>query len=181
MASKTPWTLMHKEVVYDNPWIRVEHHDVINPAGKPGIYGTVSFKNRAVGIVPLADNGDTWLVGQHRYPLDQYHWEIPMGGAPHGEALESCAFRELKEETGLSAKHFKLLCKLHLSNSITDEEAAVYVASGLACGETDFEDTEDITVWRLSFEQALQMALNGEITDAISVAALTRIRLEQLA
>lgn len=181
MSTDNPWKLIHKETVYQNPWIKVEHHEVLNPAGKPGIYGTVGFKNRAIGVVPVADNGDTWLVGQYRYPLQQYHWEIPMGGAPDGESGSDCAARELKEETGLIANTITALCQLHLSNSITDEAAEVYVARDLSQGETEFEETEVISVRRLPFDDALKMALNGEITDAISVAALLRIRLEGIA
>lgn len=177
MKQNNPWKVQQKRLIYDNPWIHVEEHQVLNPAGKPGIYGTVSFKNRAVAIVPLAENGDTWLVGQYRYPLEQYHWEIPMGGAPHHEAPEQCALRELKEETGLLAKQLQPLCHLHLSNSITDEEAFAFVATDLQQGETEFEETEVITVRRLPFSDALAMALSGEITDAVSVAALQRVRL----
>ena len=181
MNTDNPWRLISKETVYQNPWIEVEHHDVLNPAGNPGIYGTVSFKNRAIGIVPIAENGDTWLVGQYRYPLQQYHWEIPMGGAPYGEPGKDCAIRELKEETGLIANEVAALFKLHLSNSITNEEAEVFVARDLSQGETEFEETEVISIRRLAFDDALKMALNGEITDAISVAALMRIRLEGIA
>jgi len=176
-----PWTTLATSLRYDNPWICVEQHEVLNPAGKPGIYGTVSFKNRAVGIVPLADNGDTWLVGQYRYPLQQYHWEIPMGGAPYDEEPQQCALRELREETGLQADVLEPLCHLHLSNSITNEEAFAFVARGLQQGDTEFEETEVIQVRRLPFSEALAMALRGDITDAISVAALQRVRLLGLA
>jgi len=181
MSEENPWQTENQTLIYDNPWIRVDEYQVINPAGNPGIYGTVSFKNKAVGIVPIADNGDTWLVGQYRFPLQQYHWEIPMGGAPQGESLSRCALRELKEETGLVAGSVQPLCRLHLSNSITNEEGFVFVATELLQKETEFEETEVITIKRLPFEQALKMAMSGEITDAISVAALMRIRLEGIA
>lgn len=181
MSQNNPWQVQQKRVVYDNPWIHVEEHQVINPAGNPGIYGTVSFKNRAVGIVPLADNGDTWLVRQFRYPLDQCHWEIPMGGAPYEEEVEQCALRELKEETGLIAKNLKPLCHLHLSNSITNEEAFAFVATGLQQGDTEFEETEVLTIRRLPFSEVLEMTLSGAITDAVSVAAIQRVRLLGLA
>lgn len=176
-----PWNIHTLQLKYDNPWIRVEEHQGINPAGKPGIYGTVSFKNRAVGIVPLADNGDTWLVGQYRFPLQQYHWEIPMGGASAEENLEQCALRELKEETGLSAESLMPLCHLHLSNSITNEEGFAYLAQGLVQGSSDCEDTEVITVKRLPFDEVFEMVCQGQITDAITVAAIQRIRLLGLA
>lgn len=181
MSKDNPWKLNSVNTEYENPWIKVEHHEVTNPVGNPGIYGTVSFKNRAVGVVPLADNGDTWLVGQYRFPLGEYHWEIPMGGAPHSESPQECALRELQEETGLRAQTMQFLGRFHLSNCITDEEGFLFVASGLTEGESNTEDTEVLTIRRLPFEEAFQMAQNGEITDVLSVLALTKIRLQGLA
>ncbi|MAK89921.1 MAG: DNA mismatch repair protein MutT [Oceanospirillaceae bacterium] len=181
MADDNPWTILETDVVYDNPWIRVEHNNVLNPAGNPGIYGTVSFKNRAVAVVPLADNGDTWLVGQYRFPLHEYHWEVPMGGAPAGESALDCAIRELKEETGLEAAAVEELCRLHTSNCITDEAAVAFIAKGLTEGEAEPEETEQLTLKRLPFNEALAMAMDGRITDAISVAALMKVRLLGLA
>lgn len=176
-----PWITRHAATVYENPWIKVTHHDVINPAGNPGIYGTVSFKNRAVGVVPLSENGDIWLVGQYRFPLQQYHWEIPMGGAPHGEDPAACALRELKEETGLTAETLTPMGRVHMSNCITDEEGFLFVAQGLTEGATEMEETEVLTIRRLPFEEAFRMVERGEITDVLSVLAMTRIRLLGLA
>lgn len=181
MTDENPWTRLAETDIYENAWIRVREYQVLNPAGRPGIYGTVSFKNRAVGIVPLADNGDTWLVGQYRFPLQQYHWEIPMGGAPAGESAADCAVRELREETGLSAATLEPLCRLHTSNCITDEEGLVFIARDLVQGEAEPEETEVLMVKRLPFAEALAMVMDGRITDAISVAALQRIRLLGLA
>lgn len=181
MNKNNPWQLKSIRAIYENPWIKVDEHQVINPAGNDGIYGTVEFKNRAVGIVPLAENGDTWLVGQFRYPLQAYHWEIPMGGAPAGESLVDCALRELKEETGLSAANVTPLCHLHLSNSITNEEGVVFIARDLQQGVAEFEETEVITIRRLPFKEAFDMVMAGEITDAISVAAIQKVRLLGLA
>ena len=176
-----PWKTNKVETVYSNPWIEVAHHDVTNPAGNAGVYGTVSFLNRAVGIVPLAENGDTWLVGQYRFPLDEYHWEIPMGGAPKGELPQECALRELKEETGLSATKITHLGRFHLSNCITDEEGYLFVAQGLTEGATDMEETEVLTIKRLPFEEVFQMTQDGRITDVLSVLAVTKIRLAGIA
>lgn len=181
MSINSPWKTLSTDVKYDNPWIMVEEHQVINPAGNPGIYGTVSFKNRAVAIVPLFANGDVLLVGQFRYPLQEYHWELPMGGAPEGESELICAQRELKEETGFSAKSWQLIMTMHLSNSITQEQGFSYIASDLQEGEMELEETEDITVKRLPFEEAFQQVMNGDITDAMTVAALMKVRLMGLA
>ncbi len=181
MSSKTPWQTLSAEVKYDNPWIRVEEHQVINPAGNSGIYGTVSFKNRAVAIVPLFENGDTLLVGQFRYPLQEYHWELPMGGAPSGEPALLCAQRELKEETGFSAGDWQLIMTMHLSNSITQEQGFTFVAVGLVAGEMALEETEDIAVKRLPFEELFQQVMSGEITDAMTVASVMKVRLLGLA
>lgn len=171
------WRRLNERQVYSNPWITVSHHEVITPAGTEGIYGVVHFKNIAVGILPLDDAGNTWLVKQHRYPLDMDSWEIPEGGCPEGgkETTEEAAYRELEEETGLKAARLSELLVLHLSNSVTDEKAVVYVAEGLSAGRMHLEDSEDIEVMKLPLQEAITMALDGRITDAISVAALLKI------
>ncbi len=176
-----PWTTLEVTEVYDNPWIQVSHHDVLTPAGKPGLYGTVHFKNRAVGILPLADNGDTWLVGQYRFPLSEYHWEIPMGGSPLEEAPEATALRELKEETGLTATELLPLGRFHMSNCISDEEGYIYAAKGLTEGEQELDDTEELVIRRVSFNEVFAMASDGRITDALSVMAILKVRMLGLA
>ena len=150
-----------------------------NPAGGPGIYGKVCFKSQAVGIIPLDAQGNTWLVGQHRYTLDQWSWEIPMGGSPLGEDCLKTARRELEEETGLKAQTFTRILHLHTSNSITDEEAYVFLARQLTQGDTAFDETEDIEVRKLPLTEAVAMAQDGRITDAISVAGLLQLALKQ--
>jgi 8-oxo-dGTP pyrophosphatase MutT (NUDIX family) len=181
LKQDNPWKTVATETKYDNPWIRVQEHQVINPAGNPGIYGVVTFKNRAIGILPLFENGDTLLVGQYRYPLKQYSWEIPMGGAPAAEDQLLSAKRELREETGYAASDWQLILHSHLSNSITQEEGFVYVARNLQPGDMDLEETEDITVKRLPFESVFQMAMNGAITDGLSVNGILKARLLGLA
>lgn len=177
MRGVNPWRTLSSEQKYDNPWITVTEHQVLNPSGKPGIYGTVHVKHLALGIVPLDDSMNTWLVGQHRYALDAYSWEIPEGGGPPGsEPLES-AKRELAEETGIQAERWDLVQEMHLSNSITDERSLIYVARGLSFGDPQPEETEALAVWKLPFEEALQMVLDGAITDACSVAGLMRVKL----
>jgi 8-oxo-dGTP pyrophosphatase MutT (NUDIX family) len=98
-----------------------------------------------------------------------------MGGAPLDEDLLLAAQRELKEETGLSAEQWTELMRLHTSNSITDECGVVFLAEGLAQGETAFEETEDLEVRKLPLDEAVAMVERGEITDAISVAALLAV------
>jgi 8-oxo-dGTP pyrophosphatase MutT (NUDIX family) len=169
------WKTLSSRTVYENDWMRVLEDHVINPGGGENQYGYVHFKNRAIAIVPLDDDGNTWLVGQERYTLGEYSWELPMGGAPLDEAPLDAAKRELREETGLSASRWSEVMRLHTSNSITDEVGIVYIAEGLTEGETEFEETEDLRIRMLPFIDAVQLVHNGEITDAISVAAILRI------
>ena len=172
-----PWTLKTSRTAYENPWIRVDHQEVTTPAGTPGIYGRVHFKNHAIGIVPIDAEGFTYLVGQWRYVLNRYEWEIPEGGCPVGTDPLETAKRELREETGLLAKHWERVLDFDLSNSVTDESGTVFVARGLVQGVDAQEDTEDITVRRVPLSEAIQMTLNGQIRDALSILGLQRVAL----
>lgn len=171
------WKKLSSKIVYDNPWITLLEDHVVNPGGGENDYGHVHFKNKAVAIVPVDAEGNTWLVGQDRYTLGEYSWELPMGGAPHEEDPLKAAQRELKEETGLSAARWSELMRLHTSNSITDEIGIVYVAEDLTEGEQSLEETENIEVRKLTLVEAIALARAGKITDAISVAALLRLDL----
>lgn len=166
------WKKLGSKVIYDNPWMTVVEDRVINPSGGRNDYGHIRFKTCAVAIIPIDDDGNTWIVGQDRYTLGEYSWEVPMGGAPKGEDALAAAKRELREETGLKAEHWTEVMRLHTSNSITDEEGFVYIAKGLQQGETEFDETENIDIRKLPLGDAIAMAKKGEITDAISVAAL---------
>lgn len=170
-----PWKKLSGKEVYDNPWINVQEHRIINPGGGEGIYGVVSFKNKAIGIIPIDEEGNTWLVGQHRYPLNEYSWEIPMGGGPIDEDVLISAQKELKEETGIVAKKWQNIMRIHTSNSATDEEGFVFIAQELNIGESQLEETEsDLKLWKLPFEDVVKMVMEGEITDAISVAGILK-------
>lgn len=171
----SPWKLQTSKRIYDNPWLSLDEDEVINPGGGISHYGKIHFKNIAIGIIPLDENNNTWLVGQYRYVPDCYSWEIPMGGGPLDiDPLES-AKRELREETGLTAKHWEELMPLHTSNSVTDERGLVYVAKGLTKGDTEFEETEDLKIVKLPLREAVQRVLDGEITDSVSVAGLLKL------
>lgn len=167
------WKTLRTKEVYDNPWINVTESDVLNPSGGDGIYGVVHFKNIAVGVVPIDEEGNTWLVGQWRYTLDEYSWEIAEGGCKIGEEepLEA-AQRELLEETGIIAQKYTQILKLHTSNSVTDEVGYVFLAEGLSFTDAEPEETEDLKVLKISIEEAANWCLDGKITDAISVAAI---------
>jgi 8-oxo-dGTP pyrophosphatase MutT (NUDIX family) len=173
------WKTLDSRKVYDNPWITVFEDNVINPVGGKNIYGHVHFKGKAVAIVPLDNEGNTWIVGQDRYTTREYTWEIPMGGSDPGEEPIDTARRELKEETGITAEKLTPLMRLHTSNSITDEEGFVFIARDLEVGEADFDDMEDLAIRKLPLTDAINMVVQGEITDAISVAALLRIAVDQ--
>lgn len=172
----SPWKKLSEKIVYDNPWIQVTEHDVINPAGGKGIYGKVHFKNVAIGVIPLDESNNTWLVGQHRYTLNEFSWEIPEGGGPIGQDMLESAKRELREETGYTAEKWELILRMHNSNSVSDEEAQIYLAEVLTAGENDLEDTEsDLRVKKVHLSEAIKMVENGEITDAMSVAGLLKV------
>lgn len=169
-----PWQTLSSELKYQNPWIRVREDQILNPKGGAGVYGVVSMQNKAIGIVPLDSEGNTWLVGQYRYALNEYSWEIPMGGGPvELDVLES-AQRELREETGLLAARWTHIARLHTSNSVTDEEGFIFLAEDLTQGDSEPEETEDLRLWKLPLAQAIELVMSDRITDAISVAGLLK-------
>jgi 8-oxo-dGTP pyrophosphatase MutT (NUDIX family) len=172
-----PWQVKSEQTVYENPWIQVIHHDVINPSGGKGIYGKVHFKNTAIGILPLDDQLNTWLVGQYRFTLNQYTWEIPEGGGPQGTDPLAAAKRELLEETGLVAGNWTFLMNFHLSNSVCDEYGFIYLARQLEQHAPEPEETEQLVVKKLPFEEAYRMVESGAITDSLSVAAIYKVKL----
>ena len=169
-----PWQTLSTEVKYNNPWISVREDQVLNPGGGQGIYGVVSMKNKALGIVPIDADGNTWLVGQYRYPLNEYSWEIPMGGGLIEHDILESAQRELKEETGLTAAVWTRIARLHTSNSVTDEEGFVFLAEELTQGDLEPEETEDLRLWKLPLAEAIRMVMDDRITDGITVAGLLK-------
>ena len=175
---ENPWEQVSTRVVYENPWIRVREDGVVRPDGLPGLYGVVHFKNVAVGILAV-EEGALYLVGQFRYPLGIYSWEIPEGGCPEGEDPLEAARRELEEETGLRARLWTKMGEAHLSNSVSDELAVWFLAEGLEQGERRPEGTERLRVRRVSLAEAEGMLNAGLITDALSVIAIQQLLLRR--
>jgi 8-oxo-dGTP pyrophosphatase MutT (NUDIX family) len=175
--TSNPWTILSEKEQYENPWIKVTEYDVLNPSGGKGIYGKVHFKNLAIAVLPLDEEMHTYLVGQYRFTIDQYTWELPEGGCPEGSSPLESAQRELLEETGLQASDWQEIMQMHLSNSVTDEWAHVFLARGLQQGLAQPEETEQLRVRRLPFDEVYRMVENGEITDSLTIAAVLKVKL----
>ncbi len=176
-SEENPWKINHEKNIYDNLWINVTEFQVINPSGNPGIYGKIHFKNKAIGILTLDENRNTYLVGQYRFPLNQYSWELPEGGGPLESSPLDSAKRELLEETGLKASSWTEILRMYLSNSVCDEEAIVYLAQNLEQFAAEPEETEQLIIKKLPFAEVYQMVCRGEITDAITVAAVLKVHI----
>ena len=175
-----PWTVLTRATVYENEWIRVEHHEVLRPAGGPGVYGTVHFRNLATGVVPIDENGNVILVGQYRFPLGGYSWEIPEGGGSREIPVLESVQRELREECGLVANCWTEILGMDLSNSVTDERSTLFLAWDLSEAPTQPDETEQLEIARMPFWDAVARVKRGEIRDSMSVAALLRVALMAL-
>ena len=189
--TKNPWKSLSKEIVYDNKWISVSHEEVVTPTDTNGIYGKVHFKNYAIGVIPIDADGNTYLVGQFRYAINEYSWEIPEGGGlleqdiltaakghrDKGESTLDAAKRELIEEVGLEAQTFTQICITNTSNSATDELAYIFVAQDLKLVESQPDETEQLQIKKLSLLSAFEMVMNGEIKDAISIIGILKLKL----
>ena len=173
--SKDPWKRFSKAEVYENAWLRLDIHDCLDPSGNKASYSVVHFQNRAVGVIPLHDDGTITLVGQYRFAIERYSWELPEGGCPKGETMMETAHRELLEETGLSAETLTHFMDLHTSNSITDEWGQVFLAKGLTQGEAEPEACEELQTKRLSLDAIIDAIETGKITDAITIAAIYKL------
>ena len=174
-----PWTRRSRRVAYENTWITIWHDEVTRPDGSPGTYGVVHFANLAAGVLAIDDRDRVLLVGQHRYPLDDYSWEIPEGGVPAGETALDGARRELREETGVEAADWRELARAHLSNSVSDELAVLFAATRLTEGTAHPDPTEALERRWVPFDEAVEMTLDGRITDAMNVIAIERLALQR--
>jgi 8-oxo-dGTP pyrophosphatase MutT (NUDIX family) len=175
--SINPWTKIQEKKVYESPWITLEHHEVLNPSGKEGTYSVVRFKRLAIGIIPLDDELNTWIVGQYRFPIDVYSWEIPEGGGDREiNPLES-AKRELLEECGIIAQDWQLIQQMQLSNAATDEIAYIFVAKNLSFTNANPDEEEQLEVKKIPFDQLYDRVNSGDITDSLSVAGVLRAKL----
>ncbi|TKC00836.1 NUDIX domain-containing protein [Pedobacter cryophilus] len=177
MSEQNPWTILESKIIYQNPWISLTEHQVLNPSGGKGIYGEVHFENYAIGIIAIDEDDMIWLVGQYRFPLKQYSWELPEGGGPLGGNPLDSAKRELLEETGLVAKEWTEVLRMHLSNSVSDELGILYLAKDFEQFEAEPEETEQLEVKKILFDEAFAMVMNGEITDSLSVAGILKVKL----
>lgn len=175
--TKNPWKTLKTEVKYDNPWIKITESKTINADGGDGIYGVVHYKNVAIGIIPLDEEYNTWVVGQYRYPLNQYSWEICEGGGLHQNNNLDSAKRELKEELGIEAQQWSKLLDMHLSNSVSDEIGVIYIAKQLSFHEPEPEEGEVLQLKKLPFNTAYEMVMNGKITDSLSVAGILKTKI----
>lgn len=172
-----PWKPGEERLVFESGWISVTDQTATAPTGKPARYGLVRFKNLAVAILPIHDDGTVTLVGQHRFPFGDYSWELPEGGAPLDEDPLEGAKRELAEETGLAAAEWREVLRAQLSNSVTDERMIGYLALGLSATAAPHhaaDDTEALAMVRAPFREALDAAMAGHIPDMLTVAMLLR-------
>lgn len=177
MKKRGPWTTLSERTAYETPWISVSHHDVLDPSGRQSIYGVVHFKGLAVGIIPLDDELNTWIVGQYRYPLEAYSWEMPEGGSDRSLPPVEGAKRELREEVGIEAERWTEILQMDLSNSASDERAVIFVARGLTFHEPEPDQDEQLEQRKLPFEELFQMVQRGEVRDAMTVAAVLKVKL----
>ena len=177
MTKRGPWTTLKEELRYETPWIAVSHHDILDPSGTQGIYGVIHFKNLAIGIVPLDDELNTWIVGQYRYPIQAYSWEIPEGGGRRDVAPIDSAKRELREEAGIVAAEWTELLRMDLSNSASDEHAIIFLARGLTFHAPQPDHDEELALRKIPFAELYDMVRRGDVRDSLTVAAVLKVQL----
>ena len=177
MTKRGPWTTLKEEVRYETPWIRVSHHDILDPSGREGIYGTVHFKNLAIGVVALDPDLNTWIVGQYRFPIEAYSWEIPEGGGKREIPPLDSAKRELREEAGIEAQNWREILRMDLSNSASDEHAILYVAQDLSFFTPQPDHDEELELKKLPFNELYAMVQRGDVRDSLTVAAVLKVKL----
>jgi 8-oxo-dGTP pyrophosphatase MutT (NUDIX family) len=175
--TNNPWRTLNSEVKYENPWIKITESKTIDAAGGDGIYGVVHYKNIAIGIIPLDEDYNTWLVGQYRYPLNQYSWEICEGGGLHSNNILDSAKRELHEELGIKANSWEKIMDMHLSNSVSDEKGVIYIAKDLSFFDSEPEDCEVLQAKKIPLNTVYEMVMSGKITDSLTVAGILKTKI----
>lgn len=170
-----PWKTLSSSTLYGNKWFTVREDRVIRPDGQPGTYSVVSAGRLATGILALWPDGSLTLVGQYRYPLKEYSWEIPEGGGDLTADPLEIARQELREETGIEANTWEYLGRVHTSNCFMDELCHLFLARDLTQGMPRPDPVEILQVRRVPFQEAITMANEGAITDAISIAGIFRL------
>ncbi len=175
LARRPQWREVTSQTVFQNPWIKVESHDVTAPTGRPAHYGLVKFANRAIAVLPLHDDGTVSLVGQARFAVNAYSWELPEGGGPLDEDPRDAAIRELREETGLVAENLCEILSFDMSNSVTDEAAICFLATGLSQSDRAPDETEAFEYARVPFKIVLEAVTNGQVRDGLTVVSILRV------
>lgn len=175
--TKNPWKTVKSEVTYENPWIKVTENQTINAAGGDGIYGVVHFKNIAIGIIPLDEDYNTWLIGQYRYPLNEYSWEICEGGGLHQDDVLDSAKRELHEELGIKAENWTKIMDMHLSNSVSDEVGVIYIAKDLSYHTPEPEEGEVLQIKKIPFNTVYEMVMDGQLKDSLTVSGVLKTKI----
>lgn len=167
-----PWRTLTSREVYANPWIRVREDEVLRPDGSPGLYGVVSM-TPAVGVVALTDADEVVMVGQWRYALGEYSWELVEGGVDVGEDPLTAIQRELAEEAGYHASSWTPLGPaLSVSNSVTDQRGQLFVARGLRVVPRAPDPTEELLLAHIALDDALELVDRGRISDALTILGL---------
>ncbi|CAM3242392.1 NUDIX domain-containing protein [Asticcacaulis taihuensis] len=174
-VARPRWQSVTSQTVFHNPWIQIESHDVIAPTGNPAHYGLVKFANRAIAVLPLHDDGTVSLVGQARFAVNAYSWELPEGGGPHDEDPRDAAIRELREETGLVAANLREILSFDMSNSVTDEVAVCFLATGLSQSDIAPDETEAFEYARVPFKDLLDAVIKGQVRDGLTVVSVLRV------
>ncbi len=174
-AEKGKWKTVSSAFIYGNKWFTVREDQIVRPDGQAGTYSVVSAARLATGILPLWPDGSLTLVGQHRYPLSEYSWEIPEGGGPLDDDPLEIGRRELREETGIEARGWEYLGRMHTSNCFVDEVCHLFLATDLTQGRAQPDPEEFIRTQRVSFDEAIRMAYDGRITDSISIGGIFRL------
>lgn len=173
-----PFRVLDRTALYDSPWVRLREDRFEHRRGKLGRYAVCGFQRTGCGVLALDEQDRVVLVGQWRYPLELYSWEIPEGGGEASESPLAAIQRELREEAGLTASVWEPLAFFHNSNSSTDEEAYLFLARGLqdAPGGSAAELDEELLLHREPFDQCVARVLSGELSDALTVVAILALQ-----